>query len=293
MSERELRDELVTALVAGHETTASQLAWLFMQLAREPRVVERLTAELDAGVEDAYLTATIHEIQRLRPVLANATPRLTTQAVRIGDWEYPAGIALAGVELAGPPRPATVSAALRVLPGAVPRGAPGTYTWLPFGGGRRRCIGAAFAQQEMKIVVAAVLRRFAIAPDRPEFERTARRSITVQPSRGGIGRAERRDRPRWPSPGTGSGIDTGHGPEGAAQAFDRYQQTHRVPAVAMAVVKKFGDDQAGNLAALVAYYAFFSLFPLLLVFTTILGFVLSGDQSALIRWRTPCSDSSR
>jgi membrane protein len=65
-----------------------------------------------------------------------------------------------------------------------------------------------------------------------------------------------------------------------AQAFDRFQQRHRVPAVVVAVIKKFDDDQAGNLSALVAYYAFFSLFPLLLVFTTILGYILAGDQSA-------------
>ncbi len=184
MSEHELRDELVTALVAGHETTASQLAWLFMQLAREPRVVERLQAELDAGVEDTYLTATIHEIQRLRPVLPNAMPRVTTEAVRIGDWEYPAGTALLVSSWLVHHDPTLYPKPYAFRPERFVGVAPGTYTWLPFGGGRRRCIGAAFAQQEMKIVVAAVLRRFAITAERPEFERTARRSITFSPARG-------------------------------------------------------------------------------------------------------------
>jgi cytochrome P450 len=184
MSERELRDELMTALVAGHETTASQLAWLFMQLAREPGVVNRLTAELDAGKEDTYLTATIHEIQRLRPVLPNAMPRLTTRDIRIGDWEYPAGTALLVSSWLIHHDQQLYPEPYAFRPERFVGVAPGTYTWLPFGGGRRRCIGAAFAQQEMKIVVAAVLRRFTISADRPEFERTARRSITFSPARG-------------------------------------------------------------------------------------------------------------
>ena len=184
MSEHELRDELMTALVAGHETTASQLAWLFMQLAREPAVVERLTAELDAGEDDAYLTATIYEIQRLRPVLANANPRVTTEPVRIGDHEYPAGIALLVSSWLVHHDERLYPEPYRFRPERFLGVAPGTYTWLPFGGGRRRCIGAAFAQQEMKVVVSAVLRRFTIAPDRPEYERTKRRSITFSPSRG-------------------------------------------------------------------------------------------------------------
>jgi len=184
MSEQAIRDELVTALVAGHETTASQLAWLFMQLAREPDVVDRLTAELDAGADDAYLTATIHEIQRLRPVLPTAIPRVATGAVQIGDWEYPPGTALLASAWLVHHDPHLYPEPYAFRPERFVGVTPGTYTWLPFGGGRRRCIGAALAQQEMKIVVAAVLRRFTITADRPEFERTARRSITFSPARG-------------------------------------------------------------------------------------------------------------
>ena len=94
MSEEELRDELLTALVAGHETTASQLAWAFEQLAREPAVVARLAAEADAGESDEYLTATVNEILRRKPVLPNAEPRLTKREITIGDFTYPAGVAL-------------------------------------------------------------------------------------------------------------------------------------------------------------------------------------------------------
>ena len=94
MSADELRDELMTALVAGHETTASQLAWAFERLAREPAVVARLAEEIDAGEGDEYLNATINEILRHRPVLPNAEPRLTKRPITIGGFEYPAGVSL-------------------------------------------------------------------------------------------------------------------------------------------------------------------------------------------------------
>ena len=94
MSDQELRDELMTLLVAGHETTASQLGWLFECLAREPRVVERLRAEVAAGEEDAYLTATIQEAMRRYPVLPNAAPRLVKEPVEIGGWTYQPGACL-------------------------------------------------------------------------------------------------------------------------------------------------------------------------------------------------------
>ena len=94
MSEQELRDELMTALVAGHETTASQLAWALERLAREPAARARLTDEIDAGESDEYLSATITEILRLRPVLPNAEPRLTKREVEIGGHRYPPGVVL-------------------------------------------------------------------------------------------------------------------------------------------------------------------------------------------------------
>jgi cytochrome P450 len=200
MSDQEIRDELMTALVAGHETTASQLAWAFEQLAREPRVVTRLVEEADGG--DDYLMATIYEVMRLRPVLPNAEPRLTKQPVEIGGVRYPAGVSLLACaflvhrdpEIYPQPHAFRPERFLEQPqpddPGGAESGAagsrvakPGTYTWIPFGGGRRRCLGASFALQEMKVVIRAVLRRFELVPAGAP-ETTGRRSITFSPSRG-------------------------------------------------------------------------------------------------------------
>lgn len=189
MSAQELRDELMTALVAGHETTASQLAWAFERLAREPQAVERLRAD-----GDDYLISTIHEILRLRPVLPNAEPRLTKQPVTIGDHEYPPGVLLLASASLVHHDPAIYPEPHAFRPERFLGKAPGTYTWIPFGGGRRRCLGASFALQEMKIVISAVVERFELNPagDRPE--QTARRSITFSPSGGAT--VILRERPR-------------------------------------------------------------------------------------------------
>ncbi len=184
MSAQELRDELMTALVAGHETTASQLAWAFERLARQPGVIQRLIEELDAGDGDEYLTATIHEILRLKPVLPNAEPRLTKQPVKIGDFEYPAGVALLASAYLVHHDPRIYPDPHAFRPERFLGRSPGTYTWIPFGGGRRRCLGASFALQEMKIVLRAVLSRCELAPVGGEPEPTGRRSITFSPARG-------------------------------------------------------------------------------------------------------------
>ena len=184
MSPEELRDELMTALVAGHETTASQLAWAFAEIARAPRVQRLLTQELDAGEDDSYLVATINEALRRRPVLPNAEPRLVKQEIEIGGVRYPPGVVLivsaylVHHDATVYPNPYEFRPE-RFLESAGGK-APGTYTWLPFGGGRRRCLGASFAVQEMKVVIAAVLSRFALQPA-GEPERTRRRSITLSP----------------------------------------------------------------------------------------------------------------
>jgi cytochrome P450 len=187
MSPQELRDELMTALVAGHETTASQLAWTFAELARAPRVQELLARELDAGEDDAYLVATINESMRRRPVLPNAEPRLVKQEVEIGGVRYPPGVVLIVSAYLVHHDPAIYPDPYEFRPERFLESAggkaPGTYTWLPFGGGRRRCLGASFAMAEMKVVLSAVLARFALQPA-GEPERTRRRSITISPAGG-------------------------------------------------------------------------------------------------------------
>jgi cytochrome P450 len=166
MSSQELRDELMTLLVAGHETTASSLAWAFERLASEPGVVRRLQREIDADDGDAYLTATIQETLRARPVLPNSAPRLVKQPIEIGGWQYDASTPVCVVPNAYLVHhdPAIYPDPYTFRPERFIDEPPGTYTWIPFGGGRRRCLGASFALLEMKVVLRAILERSTIAP---------------------------------------------------------------------------------------------------------------------------------
>ncbi len=184
MSDQEIRDELMTALVAGHETTASQLAWALERLSREPAIVARLQSEIAEGDTDEYLSATIHEILRLRPVLPNAEPRLTKRRVKIGGYEYPRGVALLASAYLVHHDPEIYPDPHLFRPERFVGTNPGTYTWIPFGGGRRRCLGASFAIQEMKVVLRAVLERYEVLPSGERPEQTGRRSITFSPDRG-------------------------------------------------------------------------------------------------------------
>jgi cytochrome P450 len=196
MSPQELRDELMTLLVAGHETTASELAWAFERLARAPRVVRRLTEEIGSGDGDGYLTATVHETLRRRPVLQLAAPRLVKQSLTIGGFEYPPGVCLAANGYLIHHDPAIYPDPYSFRPERFLDQQPGTYTWIPFGGGRRRCLGASFAMLEMKIVLRTVLSGSELAPDGQRLERTRRRSITVSPRAGA--RTVLREREREP-----------------------------------------------------------------------------------------------
>jgi len=183
MSDDELRDELMTLLVAGHETTASGLAWAFERLAREHAVRDRLVAELDRG-DDAYLAATVQETLRRRPVLPTAAPRLTKREIEIGGWTYPAGVVLSPTAYLVHHDPAIYPDPYAFRPERFLDEPPGTYTWIPFGGGRRRCLGAGFAILEMNAVLRAVLTRCEIAPATDGVEVTRRRSITISPGDG-------------------------------------------------------------------------------------------------------------
>jgi cytochrome P450 len=181
MTREELRDELMTLLVAGHETTASGLSWAFERLARHPEVVARLVADLD---DDEYVTAVVYETLRRRPVLPNAAPRLVKKPIEIGGVEYPPGVALSAASYLVQHDPAIYPDPYAFRPERFLGVSPGTYTWTPFGGGRRRCLGASFAMLEMKTVLRAVLARYAIAPATAGAEPPKRRSITVHPAAG-------------------------------------------------------------------------------------------------------------
>jgi cytochrome P450 len=184
MSPLELRDELMTLLVAGHETTASELAWAFERLTRTPDVMERLTEEIDSGDGDAYVTATVHETLRRRPVLPNAAPRLVMEPVEVGGWHYEPGVCLIADSYLLHHDPDVYPDPYAFRPERFLDEQPGTYTWIPFGGGRRRCLGASFAMLEMKIVLRGVLAQNRIEAAAPEEEGARRRGITVSPRAG-------------------------------------------------------------------------------------------------------------
>jgi cytochrome P450 family 135 len=179
MSDAEIRDELLTLLVAGHETTATALSWAVERLVRHPEKLERLRAEVEAG-EDAYLTATIQETLRLRPVIVLVLRRLT-EPVELGGYELPAGVTVAPSIHLIHRDPVIYPDPHAFLPERFLDNPPGTYTWIPFGGGIRRCLGASFAQFEMAVVLRELVRRRAIAPANPASERPFRRAITETP----------------------------------------------------------------------------------------------------------------
>jgi cytochrome P450 len=178
-SEDELRDQVVTLLAAGHETTAGSLAWALERLARHPRVVAQLR---DGG--DAYLDATVKEVLRIRPVLS-ITPRKVVEPFAVGDWTLPPGVHVTPCLYLAHRRPELWPDPTAFRPERFLDGAPAPYSWLPFGGGVRRCVGAAFATMELHEVLRAVVRRFDLRPDRPDGERMRRRGVTLAPSRGG------------------------------------------------------------------------------------------------------------
>ena len=179
LTDQELRDELFTLLIAGHETTATALAWAFERLTRHPAAMERLR-----DGDPAYMDAVIKETLRVRPVVMEVG-RDITEDTRIGDWELPKGtrvmssIALVQRAERNWPDPLAFRPE-RFLDGAQP--AP--YTWIPFGGGPRRCIGASFATTEMAAIIPVVLKHFGLQPDRPEPERSVTRNVTQVPARG-------------------------------------------------------------------------------------------------------------
>jgi len=179
MSDAEIRDELLTLLVAGHETTATALSWAMERLVRHPDKLARLRAENAAG-DDAYLTAVVQETLRLRPVLVIVLRRLT-EPVEIAGHTLPAGASVAPCIHLVHRDPAIYPDPDHFLPERFLAEPPGTYTWIPFGGGIRRCLGASFAQFEMQVVLRELVRRREARPANRAPERPYRRAITETP----------------------------------------------------------------------------------------------------------------
>ena len=178
-SDRELRDQLVTLLAAGHETTATALAWALERLARHPHALARCR-------DDAYLDATVKEVLRVRPVLS-ITSRKTLQPWPVGDHTLPPGVYVSPCLYLAHRRPELWPDPTSFRPERfLDDGQPEPYSFVPFGGGTRRCLGASFASLEMREVLRAVATRFTLKPDRVQGERMRRRSVTLAPARGGI-----------------------------------------------------------------------------------------------------------
>jgi cytochrome P450 len=186
MGDGELRDELITLLLAGHETTATTLAWAFELLARHPAAWERVAREALGGEpETPYIDAVIQETLRLRPVLPLVVRRITAPVtVGQGRFRVPAGTRLAPAILLVHRRADVYPEPEAFRPERFLGEPPGTYTWIPFGGGMRRCVGAAFSQMEMRQVLRVAAARAAIAPAGPP-ERTGRRGFMLVPREGG------------------------------------------------------------------------------------------------------------
>jgi cytochrome P450 len=182
MSDEELRDQLMTLLLAGHETTATALAWSFDLLLRHRESLQRLRDSLAAGEED-YLRATISESLRLRPVLPLAGRRLATELVADG-LTLPAGTDVTPAIWLTHTRADVYPEPYAFKPERFLEDAPSTYAWIPFGGGVRRCIGASFAELELRIVLREVLTRCDLRKADPMPEKTGRRNITLSPKAG-------------------------------------------------------------------------------------------------------------
>jgi cytochrome P450 len=180
MTDSELRDELMTLLTAGHETTATGLAWAFERVLRTPRVLERLTASLD---DDAYLDAVVKETLRVRPVVVDVARKLTRDT-EVAGWRLPAGTLVLPAIAVLHARPDLYESPDEFRPERFLDGGAESYAWIPFGGGVRRCIGASFAQVEMKTVLREVLRRVRLRASSQRPERGVIRHVTVVPGRG-------------------------------------------------------------------------------------------------------------
>jgi cytochrome P450 len=180
LSDVELRDELVTLLVAGHETTATSLAWTLERITRHPEVL----AQLEDDPEGEYLDAVIKESLRLRPVVP-AVGRMLAEPVELGGYELPAGVSIVPSIYLTHRRPDIYPDPLAFKPERFIESAPSNFEYLPFGGGVRRCLGASFAQFEMKVVLGTILRHARVSAPKRRSETITRRSITFAPSSGG------------------------------------------------------------------------------------------------------------
>jgi cytochrome P450 len=184
LTDQEIRDELLTLVLAGHETTANSLAWTWERLVRNPAAYDRLreTVRSDEQVEE-HVEAAITEGMRVRPVIPMIGRRVTVPW-RLGDYAVEAGSPISMSILLLHHREDIYPDPFAFRPERWLTHKPGTYEWIPFGGGIRRCLGAALAMAEQRVVLEAMTRRLDLAADQPEPEHAVHRNVTMIPSRG-------------------------------------------------------------------------------------------------------------
>ena len=194
MSDAELRDQLMTLLLAGHETTATALAWAFELLFQHPAALERLRDEVRGGEGSEYLDAVIEETLRLRPVVPFVGRQLR-QPMTLDGYEIPPGVAVFPAIYLAHTNPETFPDPYAFRPERFLENPTETYSWIPFGGGTRRCIGATFAQFEMRVVLRTVLSSADVRGASSEPQPMIRRNVTLSPRDGTPTIAERTLRP--------------------------------------------------------------------------------------------------
>lgn len=191
MSRDEISDQLLTLLTAGHETTATTLAWAVERLRRHPAVLRRLAEEADAGGSELR-DAAILEIQRVRPVIHRTARQVRAPSLPVGRWTLPRGqVVVVSIYLVHRDE-ALFGDPDRFDPDRFMGSRPDSYQWIPFGGGVRRCIGAAFAHMEMNVVLRTLLRDFTLEPTSERGERWHSRGVAFCPARGGRAVVRRR-----------------------------------------------------------------------------------------------------
>jgi cytochrome P450 len=184
MSPVEVRDNLMSMILAGHETTTGELTWAFQLLAHNPQAQARLRDDLDSGSE-VYLTATVHETMRHRPVFVFTIPRVVAAPVRIGEWSYPPQVQLAACTYLLHHRPDLYPAPHSFRPERFIGAAAQSRTWLPWGGGAKHCLGRHFAMLEMQTILRHVVTSRFVLPANDGIERPRWRSAILVPAHGG------------------------------------------------------------------------------------------------------------
>jgi cytochrome P450 len=199
MSDREIHDSLMSMILAGHETTTGELAWAFQLLAHNPDVQDRLIEEIDSGTGEEYLTATVHETLRHKPVFLFAIPRKVIKPVEIGGWTYRPPVHLAACTYLMHHNPDLYPKPHEFRPERFIDEAQQPRTWLPWGGGRKHCLGRHFALLEVKTILREVISTRRVLPAGNRIERPRWRSAILVPHAGGRVILRKRRRQRSPA----------------------------------------------------------------------------------------------